>query len=167
MQHKRQCGFSLIELLMVVAVVLIVAAIAVPKYVSAKMAANEGSAVACMRAITSGFVMYTTTYPSVGYPASLTDLSDGGTPGNCLPSVVPTATAACIIDSNLASGTKSGYTFTYIQDTSSVPSAGYALNADPISRNVTGKRSFFTNVPGIIHWNASASATVSDPSIPM
>lgn len=167
MKSKRQRGFTILELLITVAIILVIASIAVPHYLSSKMAANEASAVGCMRAVTSALVMYTTTYPEVGYPALLTDLSDGGTPSNCVPPHLASSTQACLIDNSLAGGNKGGYIFTYSPDSAHTPAAGYSVNADPISRGSTGRRSFFTNVPGVIHWNAVAAATESDPSIPM
>jgi len=166
-RNKTQIGFSILELLVVVTIILIIASIAVPHYLSSRMAANEANAVGSMRAVTSALMVYTTTYPAVGYPAALADLSDAGAPSNCVPSQIPTSTAACLIDNSLASGVKSGYIFTYAPDTSTAPSKGYGLNGDPVSRGSTGRRSFFTNVPGVIHWNATTSATESDPSIPM
>ena len=168
MKRRRQFGFSLIELLLAVAVILVIAAIAIPHYLSSKMAANEASTVGSMRAITSSLIMYTTTYPDVGYAPSLSALSDGGAASNCAPARIPASDHACLIDSNLASGVKSGYIFTYAPAGSgSGPAGAYNLNADPISRGSTGRRSFFTNVPGVIHWNATTSATEADPSIPM
>lgn len=167
MSRRKQAGFSLIELLVVVVIILIVAAIAVPNYLSSRMAANEASAVGCLRTISSALMVYTTSYASVGYPATLSNLSDGGAASNCTPPSIPTAAHACIIDANLAGGVKSGYRYTYAPDASIVPSPSYTVSADPISRRSTGRRSFFTNVPGIIHWNATAPATEADPSIPM
>jgi len=151
----------------VVTIILIIASIAVPHYLSSRMAANEANAVGSMRTVTSALMVYTTTYPAVGYPASLSDMSDGGAPSNCLSSVIPSSTAACLLDNSMASGLKSGYIFTYVSDTSSLPAKSYGLNGDPVSRGSTGRRSFFTNVPGVIHWNATTSATEADPSIPM
>lgn len=162
MKPGRQAGFSLIELLIVVAVILIIAAIAVPNYLSARMAANEGSAVASLRTMNTALAVYVTAYPSVGYPTSLADLKDSGV-ARCTPS----ATQACLIDGTLAAGTKSGYTFTYTPDTSMIPSPAYILVADPISRGISGRRSFYTDQPGVIRYNASAPATVTDPPIPM
>src|SRR5271170_4040169 len=97
-------GFSLIELLVVVAIILIIAAIAIPNLLQARVAANEASAVASLRTITVAQVTYNDNYPTVGFAPALTNL--GGT--NCS---APDQNGACLIDSLLASGTKNGYTF--------------------------------------------------------
>jgi type IV pilus assembly protein PilA len=157
---RRQKGFSLIELLIVVAIILIIAAIAIPNLIAARMSANEASAVQSLRTIQSAETAYATTFPLVGYSTSLGNLSDGGT-NPCSAS----ATQACLIDDVLASGTKAGYQIGYVADTSSTPSVGYTLNADPIIRNSTGRRSFFTNYPGVIRYNNTVAATSSDAPI--
>ena len=158
--RKRQTGFSLIELLIVVAIILVIAAIAIPSFLSSRMAANESSAVESLRTIQSSLTAYAITYSAVGYAAQLSDLGDGGT-SPCVASAVQ----ACMIDGVLASGVKSGYVITYVQDASSTPSTGYILNSDPISRGSTGRRSFFTNTPGVIRYNTAAAATLTDPVI--
>jgi type IV pilus assembly protein PilA len=156
---RRQKGFSLIELLIVVAIILIIAAIAIPNLIAARMSANEASAVQSLRTIQSAETAYATTFPPVGYSTSLGNLSDGGT-NPCTAST----TQACLIDQVLASGTKSGYNIAYAND-GLTPSIGYVINADPIVRNSTGRRSFFTNYPGVIRYNATAAATSSDAPI--
>ncbi len=158
--RRREAGFSLIELLIVVAIILIISAIAIPNYLNARMAANESSAVQSMRTIQSGLTAYATTYPAVGFPVNLADLG----PGAAMP-CVSSPTQACLIDSVLASGTKSGYNLTYVQDASSTPSVGYTLNADPTFRGSTGHRSFYSDQPGVIRWNFSAVASIADPTI--
>jgi prepilin-type N-terminal cleavage/methylation domain-containing protein len=158
--RKRQAGFSLIELLIVVAIILIIAAIAIPSLLSSRMSANEASAVESLRAIQASLTAYAITYTGVGYAAQLSNLGDGGT-SPCS----PTPIQACMIDNTLANGAKSGYVITYVQDASSTPSTGYTLNADPISRGSTGRRSFFTNTPGVIRYNVAAAATGADPTI--
>src|SRR5260370_36036967 len=105
--RKRQAGFSLIELLIVVAIILIVAAIAIPSFLSSRMAANEASAVESLRTIQSSLTAYAITYTAVGYAAQLTDLGDGG-PSPC----APTPIQACMIDELLANGTKGSYAVT-------------------------------------------------------
>jgi type IV pilus assembly protein PilA len=156
---RRQNGFSLIELLIVVAIILIIAAIAIPNLIAARMSANEASAVQSLRTIQSAETAYATSFPVIGYSSALNNLGDGGTnPCSAI------TTRACLIDSVLASGTKSGYNITY-QGDGLTPSVGYTINADPIIRNSTGRRSFFTNYPGVIRYNASVPATSSDAPI--
>jgi len=155
-----QAGFSLIELLIVVAIILIIAAIAIPDYLNTKMAANEASAVESMRTIQTAIIAYSTSYPAIGYPALLSDLGSGGA-SPC----VAAANQACLIDQLLATGTKGGYILTYVQDTTTTPSTGYTINADPISRGRTGRRSFFTDTPGVIRFNPAAPATPTDPPL--
>jgi type IV pilus assembly protein PilA len=156
---RRQKGFSLIELLIVVAIILIIAAIAIPNLISARMSANEASAVQSLRTIQSAETAYATTFPTSGYSTTLGHLSDGGT-SPCS----ATTTQACLLDDVLASGTKAGYTITYGND-GLTPSIGYTINADPIIRNSTGRRSFFTNYPGVIRYNSSVAATSTDAPI--
>ena len=101
--HRNQKGFSLIELLVVVAIILIIAAIAIPNLLQARVAANQASAVSSVRTINTAMVMYISNYPTDGFASTLNAL--GGT--SCAP---PDSTSACLIDTQLASGTKTGYT---------------------------------------------------------
>ena len=149
---KKQKGFSLIELLIVVAIILIIAAIAIPNLLRSRMAANEASAVGSLRTINTACVTYSTTYPSQGYPANLTNLS---------PATSATSTSADLIDSVLSAGTKSGYTFTFGGD-GNTPSVGYSIQADPVSRGTSGQRGFYTNQSGVIRANSTTAATSSD-----
>jgi type IV pilus assembly protein PilA len=156
---RKQGGFSLIELLIVVAIILIIAAIAIPSLLTSRMSANEASAVQSLRTIQSAETSYATTYPDVGFSATLADLGGSGG-GACTAS----STQACLIDAVLASGTKSGYVITWTGD-GLTPSVGYTINADPSARGSSGRRSFFTNYPGVIRFNDTAPATINDPTI--
>jgi type IV pilus assembly protein PilA len=159
MKRSKQSGFSLIELLIVVAIILIIAAIAIPNLLIARMSANEASAVQSLRTIQSAETAYAITYPAVGFSATLAALS-GASNSACAAS----STQACLIDSVLASGSKSGYTFTW-QGDGLTPSISYNINADPFVRGASGRRSFFSNYPGVIRWNDSGAATLNDPTI--
>jgi type IV pilus assembly protein PilA len=156
---RNEAGFSLIELLIVVAIILIVAAIAIPNLLSARMSANEASAVQSVRTIQTAETTYATTYPSLGFSATLAYLG-GASNAAC----VASPTQACLIDNVLSSGTKDGYVITWTGD-GLTPSFSYNINADPAVRGATGRRSFYSNYPGVIRYNALGPATVSDPTI--
>jgi type IV pilus assembly protein PilA len=161
---RKQKGFSLIELLIVVAVILVIAAIAIPNLTRSRMAANEASAVASLRSINTSQVVYQNTY-GPGFAANLLDLSDGGSAANCLPSATPTATASCLIDAALTSGTKSGYTFLYTPVSVGPTVVTYSVNADPTTSGSTGQRHFFTDETNLIRVNGTTVATNSDPAL--
>jgi type IV pilus assembly protein PilA len=133
---RRQKGFSLIELLIVVAIILIIAAIAIPNLLRARIAANEASAVASIRTINTAMISYNSSYPTVGFATALSNLG-----GSCTGSTVPTSASACLIDATLAGGTKSGYTFKAAASGSS-PAGAYYAYANPLTSNSTGVRSF-------------------------
>ena len=161
--RNKQKGFSLIELLIVVAIILIIAAIAIPNLIRSKMAANEASAVASIRTINTSEVVYSSTYNVANvFSPSLKALGDGGTAGTCTATFVPTAAAACLIDPALENAisttvSKSGYYFTYVQGTGS-----YTINADPVQVNSTGVRGFYSDQTVVIRAKSpgpGASAT--------
>ncbi len=157
---KRQAGFSLIELLVVVAIILIIAAIAIPNFLRAKISANESSAVSSIHAIDTAEISYSSTYFNIGYSAALSDLSNGGA-NPC----VATQTAACFIDPILASGTKSGYKFTYVQNAVSTPALGFTINADPQVPSVTGEKGFFSDETNVIRYASPGPANSASTPI--
>lgn len=161
--RSKQKGFSLIELLIVVAIILVIAAIAIPNLLRSRMAANEASAVASMKSINTSQAVYQLTY-GPGYAPTLPALSDGGNPANCIPPTAPVATSACLIDSVLASGTKGGYVFTYVPVAAGGSVGQYTVNGDP-APGMSGQRHFFTDETLVIRFNATAPATAGDPAI--
>ena len=137
--RNKQNGFSLIELLIVVAIILIIAAIAIPNLMRSKMAANEASAVASLRTLNTSIVAYQTTYATD--PASLASLG---------PAATPSSTAADLVDNLLGvdPAQKSGYTITYTP-VAATPITQYTILAAPQSTS-TGQRQFFTDQSGVI-----------------
>ena len=149
-RRMKANGFSLIELLIVVAIILIIAAIAIPNFIHARMAANESSAVSSIHTINTSEIAYSSANPTIGYSAALADLGPTG---------------AGYLDGVLSAGTKGGYTFTYVQDATNSPSTGYTVNSDPVTRGTTGQRSFYSNQLNITHYNMTAAASSTDPVI--
>jgi type IV pilus assembly protein PilA len=151
--RSKQKGFSLIELLIVVAIILIIAAIAIPNLLRSKMAANEASAVGSLRTLNTACVTYSTTYG--GFPSSLTAMGGEGSGSS------PTSTASQLIDNVLQTGTKSGYNFTFSGGTAD--SAGnidyYIINANPVTPGSTGLRYFYTDQSGVIRASTTGAAT--------
>jgi prepilin-type N-terminal cleavage/methylation domain-containing protein len=156
-------GFSLIELLIVVAIILIIAAIAIPNLLRSRIAANQASAVGSLRALNTAEIAYSTTY-GTGYTSYLGYL---GPPA----SGAPLATAAGIIDSVLSGGSptasqssKSGYRLTYTSGTAD-PSGRintYQITATPLSVGTTGTNFYYTDQSGEIRQNNTAVAGSSD-----
>ena len=145
---RKQKGFSLIELLIVVAIILIIAAIAIPNLLRSRIAANEASAVGSIRTINTSEVTYASTYPNVGF-SNLANL--GGTGGS--------SGGAGLIDSVLASGTKSGYVISVTPE-SATPATTYIVKGDP-QNSQTGQRHFFSDQSGVIRYDTSTTATVN------
>jgi type IV pilus assembly protein PilA len=148
--NLKSRGFSLIELLIVVAIILIIAAIAIPNFLRARESANESSAVSSIHAVNTAEIAYSSANPGIGFSATLADLGPAG---------------GGYLDANLVSGTKAGYVFTYVQSTAMTPSQAYTFNADPVTRGITGQRSFYSDQNNATHYNQSAAATVTDPQM--
>ena len=152
---RKQRGFSLIELLIVVAIILIIAAIAIPNLLRARIAANESSAVGSTRTVNTAEVAYNSAYPTVGFAVTLNSLA-----GSCPGSTVPTSTAACLIDNVLGASnatSKSGYSFALDNGGStSTPQGAYSMDGRQITVNQTGVRYFCSAADGVVRYGASA-----------
>jgi prepilin-type N-terminal cleavage/methylation domain-containing protein len=157
MGKKTQSGFSLIELLVVVAIILIILAIAIPNFMASRMSANESGAVQESRAITTAEVVYNTTY-GIGYSAALGNLGDGA---------AINSTTAGLLDSVLASGTKNGYSYNYVplNPDASGNFQAYTLNSNPLYPGFSGHKYFYTDQTAVIHFNMTAAATQADSPI--
>ena len=156
---QKQKGFSLIELLIVVAIILIIAAIAIPNLLRARIAANEASAVAALRTLNTAQISYNSSYPTIGFATTLGALA--GT--NCAP---PGSSGACIIDTQLASGSKSGYSFA-LSGTSGTPNATYTFIATPLTPNQTGTRYFCSFGDAVVRFITTSLATCTTTVSPL
>ena len=155
--QTREKGFSLIELLIVVAIILIIAAIAIPNLMKSKATANEASAVDSLHAINTACANYSSTY-SMGYPTTLTNLG---------PASTPSSASADLLDAVLAAGTKSGYTFAYSAgspDTGGVINS-YTITGNPLIPGSSGNRRFYSDQSFVIRWNLTTTASASDSAL--
>jgi len=150
---RRPKGFSLTELLIAVSIILIIAAIAIPNLIRARISANEASAVSSLRTINAAMVTYDLSYPTAGYASSLNVL--GSTPCH------PNATTPCLIDGVLAGGTKSGYSFA-ASASGGTPATKYYLTAVPVSLNQTGINSFCSSEDGVIRSDSTGTLPGSE-----
>ena len=154
-KRNRDRGFSLIELIIVVTIILIIAAFALPKIMKSQIPAKEASALSSIKTIHEAEMIYSSLHPDLGYSADLAMLggtSQGG--------------GEQTIDNNLASGRKSGYTFTYTPG-EKVNGAirSYTITADPDQVGTTGQRRFYSDESGEIHYNAAGAADTTSPVI--
>jgi prepilin-type N-terminal cleavage/methylation domain-containing protein len=161
---RHASGFSLIELLIVVAIILIIAAIAIPNLLKARMSANEASAAENLRTITTGAVVYNSTWNN-GFPPDLATF--GGPGGNS-----STCDFAQLVDTTLTTAPyqKSGYQYNYtvsgppalVAPTCSKPGYfQYVATAVPLTMGFTGNRSFCSDQPGIIHFDTTGAAAAT------
>ncbi len=156
-------GFSLIELLIVVAIILIIAAIAIPNLLQSKIAANEASAVGSLRAITTAEITYYNAYPTVGYADLLGNL------GGNLPCTA-SSTGACLIDDSLSNATpgsqgKSGYFFQATGIASASLNANYVIGAAPMQMHQTGNHDYCSIADGVLRSQMGTSGDLPVTSV--
>jgi type IV pilus assembly protein PilA len=154
---RRTKGFSLIELLIVVAIILIIAAIAIPSFLQARMAANEAAAVASLRTLNTAQISYNSAYPTVGFAFTLPALA--GT--SCTP---PSSSSACLIDTALAVGVRSGYHFTLNQV--NLTHSSYNFIAAPILVNYSGIRYFCSFEDAVVRVSMTTITTCDNTVSP-
>src|SRR5690349_3628176 len=164
--HKpinREQGFSLMELLIVVAIILVLAVIAVPNLLRSKIAANEASAVESIRQISTAETSYNTTFPAVGFAPDLASL--GGPSAGC----TPASSHACILDDVVSSGNKGGYKLFaagFIAAGGSTNTSFVASSA-PQSFSSSGVRMFcIATDDGTVRWKPGAPGAPPAPDVP-
>jgi type IV pilus assembly protein PilA len=146
--RNKQKGFSLIELLIVVAIILIIAAIAIPNLLRSKIAANQASAVASLRTLNTSSVLYDTNYQM--YPSSIASMGTAAT---------VSSVSADLIDAVLSAGQKSGYDFTW--SGGGTGATTYAIKADPLTTS-SGTVHYYTDQSLVIRSNSTTTATIND-----
>lgn len=170
--RKRQQGFSLIELLIVVAIILVISAIAVPSLLAAKRSANQSAASSSMHTAATALQNYAQTYGSIGFPATANFANLGGATCGGLTPTPPTSTAACIMDNSVATaisgGTSlNGYLFVY---TGGAPAANgviytYTITAGPTVPGQTGVSTFYIDQLNTLHFRTDG--TMAGPTDPV
>jgi type IV pilus assembly protein PilA len=156
---RRSNGFTLIEMVIVVAIILIIMAIAVPSFLQSRIAANESAAAATIRTLNSAQISYNSAYPTVGYSSTLLSLG-----GSCTGATLPSSTSACLIDQDLQTGTRSGYTYV-LTNVSGTPNASYNFIGAPTTKGYSGNRNFCSYDDAVVRVSLTA-ITVCDGTIP-
>jgi prepilin-type N-terminal cleavage/methylation domain-containing protein len=141
---RKPRGFSLIELLIVVAIILIIAAIAIPNLVKSKMAANEAAAVGSVRTIVTSELTYASVNSATGY-TTLGNLYSAG-----------------LIDSVLGAGSKSGFSFT-LGTSSDTPTSQFTAAAGPITPGTTGTNYYCADQTAVIQRGSTSFSTSANP----
>lgn len=153
--RKRQ-GFGLVELIVLLAVLLVIAAITLPGLLRTKIATNEQTAIDSLRTLVSACGDYKMSYG--GYPKGLSNLGPGAP---------ASAAAAALVDSNLANGGKSGYIFLYAAGATDAGGnvLSYSITASPVKPGTTGRRQFYSDQSGVIRASGTGAANADSTPI--
>jgi type IV pilus assembly protein PilA len=153
---KRQRGFSAVQLVVAIAILVVLAAIAIPNLLHSNLSENESAAAASLRTLNGACEDYARLYG--GYPKTLSNLAPGSTAN---------AAAAALIDAELAGGTKNGYGFAYTAGASGVSGnvLSYSITANPLNPGSSGRRRFFTDQSGVIRASMVGAADASSTPI--
>ncbi|HLX83681.1 MAG TPA: prepilin-type N-terminal cleavage/methylation domain-containing protein [Terriglobales bacterium] len=155
---RPQRGFTLMELVIVLAIILVIAAVTIPSLIAMKIRANEASALASIRAIQTAETSYEAAYPTEGYAGSLSVLADSE---SCRQS----STSACLLDEGLSSGTKAGYNFAVSAgNLVNGANTSYVAGAAPESYNRTGVRRYCSTEKSVIRLDANKEGSTNPPT---
>ena len=162
LRRTREGGFTLMELLIVISIMLILMLIAIPNFSSMKSQANETSAMASLRAIYQAQIQYQTNFPANGFACSLAALGGSTAAGP------PSAQAAQVLDTSLAAGQKSGYTFNVVNCTKVTVNnqdmyTGYEATAVPQAVGKTGHSGFCIDQVGEIKKDPAGGTNCTQP----
>lgn len=156
MKRRKQSGFSLIEFLIVIAIILIIAAIAIPRLLSARTTAVEGRAAENMRTVGNSVAAFNVKWTV--FPAALANLG-----GTTCDTTAPTTTAGCLMDDSIASQLATPgvgqYAYTY-----TTTGGSFTLNGDPLATS-SAKRHFYLDSGLTVHYNDTAPAAATDPTL--
>src|SRR3954453_4753095 len=154
-RRSANAGFSLVELLLVVAVILVISAIAIPNYLQAKIRANEAVAVANVRTIVSAQALYSTMFPQIGFAPDLRSLGNDGS-GSALPS------AAGLVGNDLQVASH-GYLLSITAHSDGAVNSSFTVYGRPTVSGMTGKRGFCADESGVVTYSADGSSHCSAP----
>ena len=169
-KFQRSKGFTLVEIMIVVAIIALIAAIAIPNLLRARHNANETAGIASLRTLVSSLESFRANQTPVTFPGA--GVTSGGVAVTGIGNLDDTVPA--YIDGVLAAGQKQGYNFTYTPGAVRTVTLGgttfnvydtYTLTAAPITVGTTGTRRFFVDQSGVIRSNDTAAATVASPPI--